>query len=370
MRWAIENDCLLCCHTKHTSFENEKIAAFDLDSTIIKTKSGKKFPQDNNDWMFCYESVKKKLKELHDDNYVILFITNQSGLKKSSEKKIEWVTKVENIMSQLEIPISVLACYGNNKFRKPLPGLWDYIEGDKKRSFYCGDAAGRPKTGKRKKDFSDSDLKFSQNIGIKFILPEKLFLDKDEEIPELVKTKQLSFTNRKININSLFKKWEITKKQCMILMCGYPGCGKSYLSKLICASKKNFRIVNRDALKTIPKCIYKCDEYLVDDYSVIVDNTNRDKDIRDKFIEVSKEHAIPIYCIVFNCTFDQSFHNSIYRHLTNPNINIIPKIAYYTYRKKYEEPDIEEGFEKIIKYTPSIYKKDINEEVYNMHLDV
>lgn len=30
---------------------------------------------------------------------------------------------------------------------------------------YVGDAAGRPAVGKRKKDFSDSDLKFALNAG-------------------------------------------------------------------------------------------------------------------------------------------------------------------------------------------------------------
>lgn len=43
---------------------------------------------------------------------------------------------------------------------------------DMKKSFYCGDAAGRPKVGSKPKDFSDSDLKFALNIGVKFFTPE------------------------------------------------------------------------------------------------------------------------------------------------------------------------------------------------------
>ena len=37
---------------------------------------------------------------------------------------------------------------------------------DKKRSFFVGDAAGRPK------DFAGTDRKFAENIGLKFKTPE------------------------------------------------------------------------------------------------------------------------------------------------------------------------------------------------------
>jgi len=44
-------------------------------------------------------------------------------------------------------------------------------------SFYCGDAAGRPKTATRPKDFSDTDIKFAHNVGLTFKTPEEFFLD-------------------------------------------------------------------------------------------------------------------------------------------------------------------------------------------------
>jgi len=51
--------------------------------------------------------------------------------------------------------------------------MWNYIFCEDKNkvesAFYCGDAAGR------NFDFSDSDLKFSQNISIQFFYPEQLF---------------------------------------------------------------------------------------------------------------------------------------------------------------------------------------------------
>ena len=59
-----------------------------------------------------------------------------------------------------------------------------------KACFYCGDAAGRPKTANRPKDFSDTDLKFAANIGLKFLTPEQLFLDEkpDKSTNSLIDT--------------------------------------------------------------------------------------------------------------------------------------------------------------------------------------
>ena len=66
-------------------------------------------------------------------------------------------------------------------------------------SFQCGDAAGRPKTATRPKDFSDSDIKFAANAGLRFMTPEQLFLN---EKPE---------RSTKTLIESFFKKPLLTK---------------------------------------------------------------------------------------------------------------------------------------------------------------
>ena len=49
------------------------------------------------------------------------------------------------------------------------------IQIDQSNSFFCGDAAGRVRR-KGKKDFSCSDRLFALNAGLKFYVPEELFL--------------------------------------------------------------------------------------------------------------------------------------------------------------------------------------------------
>ena len=69
-----------------------------------------------------------------------------------------------------------LAATLTDRYRKPATGAWEYFlkkftkdgKVDMKKSFYCGDAAGRPKEGDRKKDFTDTDRKFAINVGLPF----------------------------------------------------------------------------------------------------------------------------------------------------------------------------------------------------------
>jgi bifunctional polynucleotide phosphatase/kinase len=45
-------------NVKHSA----KIASFDMDDTLLRTKSGAKFAKDAKDWIFWHESVPKKMK--------------------------------------------------------------------------------------------------------------------------------------------------------------------------------------------------------------------------------------------------------------------------------------------------------------------
>ena len=80
---------------------------------------------------------------------------------------------------------------------KPKDTMWVHfckklngdLEIDRKRSFYCGDAAGRPadEAKGKKRDFSSDDIEFAANIGLYFYTPESLFLKAPKDYQQLKK---------------------------------------------------------------------------------------------------------------------------------------------------------------------------------------
>ena len=79
----------------------EGFACFDLDHTIIKPKSGKIFPKDRDDWEFM-DNVESVLKTFHNNNWLVVVFTNQSGLKTSKKITEDFEYKLINIISSLK----------------------------------------------------------------------------------------------------------------------------------------------------------------------------------------------------------------------------------------------------------------------------
>lgn len=62
-----------CIHGTHLGpRQSSKVAAFDLDGVLIKTKLGGTFPKDRNDWIWWRPFVKDKLVELDKEGSVEL----------------------------------------------------------------------------------------------------------------------------------------------------------------------------------------------------------------------------------------------------------------------------------------------------------
>jgi len=54
------------------TLSRSKVAAFDFDSTLIATASGKKFASDANDWKWWHTSVPTTLKKMYHDEGQVL----------------------------------------------------------------------------------------------------------------------------------------------------------------------------------------------------------------------------------------------------------------------------------------------------------
>lgn len=190
------------------------VAAFDLDSTLVDTKSRTPFPRNGSDWKWNSHNVKPVLLSISstlastqppeqatvkhlspDTKYLIVIFSNQGGVvpKPDTKRYAYLCDRVSQIANDLKAPFWFYAATkesGTKKstststksstvsYRKPAPGMWMHFvaelenEGytvDYQKSFFVGDAAGR------KSDFSDSDKKFASAVGLNFLTPEEFF---------------------------------------------------------------------------------------------------------------------------------------------------------------------------------------------------
>jgi bifunctional polynucleotide phosphatase/kinase len=321
------------------------IAAFDLDHNLIKPKSGRKFPKDYDDWVVL-EGVKKKLNELYDSGYKIVVFTNQAG---SSFDSKEFAKKIKAIAALIDVPIQLFGCTEYGYCRKPSIGMWwlltrnnGGIEIDMKRSFYVGDAAGRPG------DFSDSDLKFALNLGLRFY--------------DNIKMENKVFPNpvHPLEVATCFDKYldqesvEPTNEQEMLILVGPPACGKSAFAKKF----PDYVVACQDELKTKPKVISTVNQALKNGNSVIVDRKNEYIVDRAEFIQLANDYDVPVRIIWFDMHRDLSEHLATYREImTGKHIPAIVFNKFYSKEKGLQVPTIEEGAE-VIKI---LFKKDPKE---------
>ena len=163
----------LLYYQRNQKIKYKKLACFDLDHTFITTKSGSKFPKYSGDWKLYNDNVENKIKQLMKKKYQVVIFSNQSNMDKSEKKYSGFIEKLRDLNKLFNNKIEFMVAFGKDEYRKPETGMWDFYTKNRNvnydESFYVGDAAGR------KKDFSDSDLKFAENIGITFYTPEEYF---------------------------------------------------------------------------------------------------------------------------------------------------------------------------------------------------
>ncbi|KAK7793051.1 hypothetical protein R5R35_004477 [Gryllus longicercus] len=374
--WKNVDGGKLLIYTSSDCEAKAKVAAFDLDGTLISTKSGKVFPVNTDDWKIAYPVIPNKLKKLTESEYKIVIMTNQAGIGRGRVNVKDFKKKVEAIISKLNVPVQAFVSTGLGIYRKPAPGMWNTllkefnrnIAVNKDDSFYCGDAAGRPVNWapKRKKDFSSADRLLALNLNLKFHTPEEFFL-KDKvapyNLPEFIPSKlqDMPLTDPEDACIS-------SDSQEVIILVGSPGSGKSHFAKSYLI-RKGYIHVNRDTLGSWQKCVSELEKGLAQGKSVVVDNTSPDKESRKRFVNAAKKFNVPCRCFVLNTSLAQAKHNNRFRELTDDTHVEVTDMVINSYMKKYIEPTTDEGFAEILKVNcvPK-FESDTHERLYKMFL--
>ncbi|XP_071958472.1 bifunctional polynucleotide phosphatase/kinase-like [Antedon mediterranea] len=348
----------LIVHTSKGVCASSKIAGFDIDGTIITTKSGKVFPQNIDDWRINFQNIQKKIQSLHKDGFKIVFFTNQLGIGRGKLKVEDAKKKFEKVLETIGIPIQIFIATGYGMYRKPAIGMWEHLvqkanDGvpiNIQDSFYVGDAAGRPVSwcpGK-KKDFSKSDRLFALNIGLSFHTPEEYFLGYPKARFDMPDFDPKSFDTTM----PLFKQPDgklVSKDMEVIVLVGSPASGKStFVATHL--SKHNYVHVNRDMLGSWQKCVAECSKALKSGKSVVIDNTNPDVESRKRYISCANSASVACRCFVFATTITHCFHNERFRQLTQTSSQHAPltDMIFHSYKNKFVYPTVCEGFQEVL----------------------
>ncbi|CAD7087902.1 unnamed protein product [Hermetia illucens] len=373
---SIETGKLLV-YTSDGVKSSNKIASFDMDGTLIKTKSGRVFPKTIDDWQIAYSEVPGVLKSLHEDGYKIVIFTNQGGISKGRMTTKEFKFKIMSITEKLNVPVQAFIATSDSVYRKPKLGMWNYLEQhkndgikiDREKSVYVGDAAGRLEQTspvKVKKDHSCADRLYAINIGIPFFTPEEYFLKRKPTpwcLPEFnprenTQMDLLDPKHSKLSSGTL----EI------IIMVGLPGSGKSFFARQY-LQPLGYEVVNRDTLGNAQACISLCEKNISIQKSVVIDNTNVDIETRSRFISIAKSKNITCRCFVMNASSSQMKHNIIFRELTDKSHIKISSMVFNSLKKKFVQPSLSEGFSEIVKVNIIPKFRSVEEEqLYRMYL--
>ena len=102
--------------------------------------------------------------------------------------------------------------------------------------------------------------------------------------------------------------------QEIVVMCGFPGSGKSSLALGIFGSDPNYIIVSKDTYKTRAFSIIK--RAIKDGLSIIIDDTNVNIESRNIYIRIAQENELFVRCISMDTPLD------ICKHLNDTRVEI------------------------------------------------
>lgn len=234
-----------------------------------------------------------------------------------------------------------------------------------------GDAAGR------EGDFASTDRKWAENVDLPFFTPEEYFLKKPL---------QTKYTLDGFNVSSLPELPLFSpnipvipepKQQEIVIFVGYPALGKSTICERY-FTPEGYKRVNQDTLGTRSKCVAAVEQALEQGLSCVIDNTNRDAPTRKHYVDVARKFKVPARCFIFTGSMELAWHNNLYRAFNLPPCvasreekrQLLPYLAFTSFRSGYEEPDKAEGFFEIRKVNWAFEGTEEERKCWSMWLQI
>lgn len=274
--------------------------------------------------------------EGRNDRHRLVIFTNGANIGNMRKETtvmnaiVRKTSRLNEFVRRLQRPVEIFVATKKDKYRKGIgTGLWDALledpnlaldlnsnsssssssmvsessamanksDVDKRRvtivaprlsaSFFVGDAAGR------EDDFSDSDKKFAEAVGLEFFTETDFFGQPYRSSAHLI---------------DLWKE-VFGYSQILVVLVGAPGSGKSHFCQTVLEEENNsesdgngndrWAIVCQDVLKSRDRCMESCRELLNLGKCVLVDRTNIDKEQRQIWISIAKGFNIPCIAIEF-----------------------------------------------------------------------
>jgi bifunctional polynucleotide phosphatase/kinase len=348
-----------------------RVCAFDLDGTLITTKSGYQFARSAQDWQWLYTNTLDRLRAIARPDTWIVIISNQkltSGARGATDKRRLVENKLRNVYHALttalpNAQITFYAALAVDRYRKPSTGIFeDYIldvSGAPGASFtYIGDAAGRAG------DHADSDRKFAYNVhlflqwskqraSVRFYTPEEYFLrERSGPRPAWTGFDPRVYLDR-AKLGELGERARNVVQQIaprtLVIMVGAPASGKSTFAHALVEANPD---VVYFGLDDMPRKKNYDSAFLSacanGTRSIVVDATNPDAGARERWLRHAHLFAhIRIYVQPSMSTEDRAriAHMNVYRARlarATPNAPVIPDIAYRMFYKRYSAPSARE----------------------------
>ena len=147
-----------------------------------------------------------------------------------------------------------------------------------------------------------------------------------------------------------------SEKQEVVIFVGCPASGKSSFYEAH-MRPKGYVHVNRDTLGSWQRCVAECNKALLAGKSVVIDNTNPDRESRRRYIECAQKHKVPVRCFQFMTSIAHAKHNNRFRELTvrDSSYQKVNDPVFNMYKSKFVEPVVSEGLIEIVKvsFNPS-----------------